>query len=65
MKRWLVVGLHGETIVVEQEDTAVGAAYAAADRYGMAHMTLHVTRLDQETTTFQRGWVKTSDPIDS
>ena len=60
MKRWLVEGPHGEMIVVAQEETASGAAYAAADRHGMAHVTLHVTELDGETKTFQRGWVDTT-----
>ncbi len=60
MKRWLVEGSHGEKIIITDEDTASGAAYAAADRHGMAEATLHVTELVNDTKTFHRGWVDTT-----
>ena len=59
-KRWLVKDTNGEMKIVDQEDTAVGAAYGAADRYGLSSHALTVYPLG-EPISFDRGWVKQSE----
>ena len=64
MKVWLVIGTEGAMKIVENEDTASGAAYAAADRYGMASPQMTVYPLGKPES-FNRGWVKEFVPNNS